>query len=685
MGLIKLTPKQSYDRWYALMCTESAEYNTWVEQCQQNKNFYFGEQYTTDEKALIQERGQYDIVINKVRKAMRGLTGMLAASIPKCKAMPVGGEPDLEKSVLASKVLQWVFQKSGDVQMYRKVVKRAAVDNIAYFHIIYSEKENCVKYVPLYFDDVIIDMNSKDPLFRDAGRIYIKKYIPVEMAKAVYGIDELGVCPANGFWEDRDDYETRTTFELYLRKMYDKTQNYVKIYECYKKLYIRQNDGSVRTKIQKETLVGFDHCFIDDSFPDAITEYPIIPVYAEDTETPYKFGEVHFLKDLQRFINKSYGVMLLNAQLSSNPKVFVKETDIPNMDFTKFKNEYAVPGSINVLTGNAGAPIVVQGQPINSAFSFMYQDAKNEMEWNTMPSAMLGQMDTSTMGQNPSSYLLDMKETVLDSYKDFASNIESACCQLGKVILQYVRAYLKAETLVRIFDQNNSMEQIILNKKQGLDLSNPQSVQVFQQQMKKNGASDEEVQQVLTQAQQDNEFASSLSYIVNSTEDFDMDIYIVPGSYSPTFEMAMLRLMMELSKNGSVDPSMVLHYAPVENRKELIERYDTIRQQQQQIESMSKALDELEKSVKTKDKQIVQQEVEMVVSSEKLKLERMANEQKLKSYIAKQMDKLLTKEKQNELAVGITKILMDEKIKAIQREAEEKKEEPKKITDLLIS
>ena len=87
------------------MCTESAEYNTWVEQCQQNKNFYFGEQYTTDEKALIQERGQYDIVINKVRKAMRGLTGMLAASLPKCKAIPVGGEPDTEKSVLASKVL----------------------------------------------------------------------------------------------------------------------------------------------------------------------------------------------------------------------------------------------------------------------------------------------------------------------------------------------------------------------------------------------------------------------------------------------------------------------------------------------------------------------------------------------------------------------------------------------------
>jgi len=57
-----------------------------------------------------------------------------------------------------------------------------------------------------------------------------------------------------------------------------------------------------------------------ETLPKNITEYPIIPIYSEDTENPYKRGEVHFIKDLQKFINKSYGVVLHNAQLMGNPK-----------------------------------------------------------------------------------------------------------------------------------------------------------------------------------------------------------------------------------------------------------------------------------------------------------------------------------------------------------------------------
>ena len=138
--------------------------------------------------------------------------------------------------------------------------------------------------------------------------------------------------------------------QILIQKVYSYDKLYVNLYECYRREFYRTEDtGEVRSKIIKDTVIGFRHSFREE-LPSPISEYPIIPVYVEDTENPYKRGEIHFLKDLQKFINKSYGVVLLNAQLMSNPKVFLRETDIPSADIEEFEDNYANPGSVSVLT-----------------------------------------------------------------------------------------------------------------------------------------------------------------------------------------------------------------------------------------------------------------------------------------------------------------------------------------------
>lgn len=664
MPLVKLQNDEAFSKWRKVMNYESAMYNTWITQCKENRQFYFGEQYTQAEKTTLAERGQYDIVINKTRKNMRGITGMMAASAPKYKIVPVGSD-DVGTAKLCNRLLDWHWQNSGGVQTFRKIIKNAAIDNICYFHVIYA-KDGLIKFVPLYYDDVVVDPNSKDPLFRDAEMIMIKKYMPFEEAKIKFGVTDLVTEMPNSYYDTRDIGEYNLTVD-FLKKIYSNDRQYVKVYECYRKIYIMQNDGTVKTTLKKEILLGYQHMY-EEVMPPDISEYPIIPVYAEDTENPYKFGEVHFLKDLQRYANKTFGVVLYNAQLMSNPKIFVRQTDIPNGDITTFENNMANPGSITVLNANAEPPIIVGGQQINTAMFTLFQHALQEIEFNTIPAMMLGQMDSNKMqSPNGGSFLLDMKESVLDAYKDFSSNIENACTQLAKVLMQYTAGYLDMPKVIKVIDENGSIQRLELNKKEGLDITNEQSVKKFMQVQKQNGMKEEQINQLLQQASQDMEFAKTLDYVLNDVKLIDVDIFVLPSSYTPTYDMAMLRLMMELVQTGAVDPSIVLKYAPVENRQELIDRYDTLKQMQQQLQQMTETIKEYESQISTKDQQITKQKVDMVVNKEQVKLDRMQAEQKLKAYLQKHSDKLQSKSAINELSVDIAKILMEEKIESIKR------------------
>jgi len=624
-----------------------------------NRSFYFGNQLTADELSDIQDRGQFPYSINKVRKAIRGISGMLAASLPKFKLVAVG-ETDNEKVALCNDLIDWVWRNSDDIQGFSRIVKRAAIDNISYFHVI-KDRRGMIKYVPLTFEDVVVDPASKDSLFRDAYRISIKKYIPVELAKALYGIQSM-VYDAPVSWMDMQSDGSSQSF---LGKMFSADKLYVLVYETYRKQYVAREDGFADIRIIKDTLVGFNDMFTE-TLPKSITEYPIIPVYVEDTENPYKLGEVHFMKGIQKFINKAYGVALYNAQLLSNPKVLIRETDVPNMDIKAFEDNFSTPGAIGVLAGNAGDPIIVQGQPLNSAFFMMYQDAVMQFEQATIPGDVVGYQ--KGFGERSSSHLLDIKESVLDSFKDFAGNIEKAVSQLGKVALQYVQAYVNQERIIKILDSDQRYKEIAVNKKQGLNMEDPQSIDRYVNMLTQKQVPEQEIERLLSAAAENKEVADNISYLINNVEDLNFDVYVIPGSYSPTYKMAMLRLMMELYEMQAVDNTAVLELAPVGNRDDLIERFSENRRLFAENENLTAKVEAIESTLAGREKELADMGIFNVVEEVRFKQEKILADTKLKAYLNKQRNKLVSKEMIDKIHDDIRDIIFKAKLSTAKAE-----------------
>jgi hypothetical protein len=661
----KLDKQAALKLYKELSSYENQQYISHQKNCASNRSFYFGDQLTVDELEDIKARGQFPYAINKVRKAVRGITGMLTASLPKFKFVAVG-DSDNSKAALCNNLLDWVWRNSDDIQGFQKVIKRATIDNIAYFHVI-RDRRGYIKYVPLTYADVVVDPNSKDSMFRDAYRIAIKKYIPVELAKVLYGIDNLQMDNPLAY---SDMINTDGT-QAFLGKIFSADRNYVLVYETYRKQYVAVDNNFAEVRIIKETLVGFEDMFTETLDP-AITEYPIIPVYAEDTENPYKLGEVYFMKAPQKFINKAYGVALYNAQLLSNPKVLVRETDIPGMDIESFEDNFSTPGAIGVLTGNAGDPIIVQGQPLNSAFFTMYQDAVHQFEQATLPSEVLGFNNSS--GRQRVSQLLDIKETVLDTFKDFASNIEKAVAQLGKVSLQYIKAYLKKETVIKINDGEDKFKQIELNKQQGLDMNNPKSVESFVKYLRSQGVSDNEIEQRLNLAMENKEYADSINYIINDINNLEYDVYVIPGSYSPTYKMAILRLMMELYEMNAVDNTAIIENAPIGNKEEMLNRFSENRRLYSENEELKAQIQSIEEVLKSREKELADLGIKNVITEAKFKQEKIIADTRLKAYLSKQRNKLISTEMINKIRDEVRDIQFAAKVEKAKAELAAKTE-----------
>jgi len=656
-----LDTKTSMDLWAKVYSYECGYWSSWVTECRENRAFYYGYQSTEAEREEIAEKGQYEIVINKIRKAIRGIVGMIAANIPQYKLLPLSNN-DYHTASIGERVIKWVWANSSGKSIMRLFVKNSAVDNVCYL-CVYQDEKNNTRVRTASFNEVLPDPSSTDPMYRDAEMIILRRDVSTEYVKLYYGItDELITkiqfeYSAPGIERDTTS-GTTISFSSFLEKVYSADRLYVRIYEMYKKVPERMQDGTVRVRIHKNTLIGFNHIY-HEVLPEKITEYPIIPGYVDKAENPYPRGEVHFVKDLQRFVNKSYGVTLLNAQLLSNPKVFMKETDIPNNDVESFQETFNVPGSINVVTANSEPPFVLQGQPLNQAFFTLYADAKQEVSWNLIPQEMIGMMNSDT-NRFSASATLEMKQTVLDSFRDFLDVIEMACAQLGKVVLQFARAYLEPNKVIRIIGE----EDLFLNKKQELNLEDEQSVQRWISYQQKRGVPEDEIASTLSAMKIDDEKKKSIEYFVNATDFDDYDVTVVPGSYTQTFEVALMRLMFELAQVGAVDPSAILKYLPVDNREELQERFDAIRTLSARVEDLQKEVDDYKGIVSKQEQAIVSERLKSATIKGTAKIDKDVAQQRIKSYLARKEHSLGSREAMNKLYLEIEKILNDVELEA---------------------
>ena len=652
--VIKLSNKQAYESWKRITAYESSNYLTWKSACEKNRQFYFGQQYTAEELEANEDKGQYTFTINETRPAINGIVGMLTANSPQYRAVPAGAE-DESMAELANKLITWVWSNSKGLSTYRKVVKRAARDNIGWFHMIYSRRDGTIKFIPMAFDDVVVDPRAKDLLFDDADWMYIPKYVPIERVRALYGLENV-VTDIPAEW---NQFYTSTESTSKIQKLLSGNKDYVKVYEGYHKEYLRLADGTYKIRILCETYLGYMNVYRY-YLPDEITHYPLIPVYSEDTENPYVQGEVTFLIEPQRFLNKTHGVALLNAQLHSDPKIFLRENDILDGDFETFSENYAKSGSVSILSSASKEnPFLIVGQPLNTAFFQLYMNTQQHFQTLSISKEMLGQMNSDQY--TSSSTLLDLRDLSLDKYKDFTANIEEALSRLGVVALQYCRAYLKESRMLKIVDGEKRVERFYINQQKGLNIEDEQSVRAFTQRQQQMGVPSSDIKMMIAAAKDDGNFLKSLTYLYNSVNNIDVDIFVVPGSFAPSYRMAMLRLMLELQRVGAADAELILEYAPIENKEKVLERLSVTRQQAAQLEQMQEEFDRMQQLVNKYQTQIIDDQIQLKVTEAGVQQDKITNTARMQQILNNNRMKQQIRELVSKGDIEMQKILLEVK------------------------
>lgn len=612
----------------------------WIKDCRENDEFELSKQWSNDEIKSNIDKGNYVLTINIVEKAMEFMIGAITSKLPEYQIFPKNSKHEYSAK-LAKKILAWVFESSRGQRKLMQFVHDGLVSNIAY--MLVAPSDDGISIYNLDYDEVIVDPQSKDPLFEDARAIFVHRCIDLADARLIYGIDDI----ETGFPEDwitnglggssalNTQLGNPTAYygqNMDIHRLFDATNNSIHVYDRYSKR--REKDdktGNVIVRIVKETLVGYNHVF-KESMPIEISKYPIIPFFYKNTKNPHKIGKMSIIKEVQRFINKMHGVILKNTLALGSPKLIVDINKVPNGDVNALKRAVADPTGVVILNpsidGQAGFQ-VTQGVPTPPAPMTLYQNAVSVIDYSTGGASMVNMSNSSA--NNPKSEGMNFVEDIVDSLRTIAMNYEDAVARLGEVILQYVKGYISEETVLYVSDAEQALEQLELNKKYKVNFSDEDSIDQFRAKATEEGMSAFEVEKVIVRGKEAIGTAEALeAYVKNDTSALDVYVKVVPGSYTSLFNTIKFRILTMLAQMGAVHPSVLLDYAPIDDLEAIKQKSGLMMNLESQLKDAMVMAEQANKAKEKAEQDLVAMKAEMAEAENKVRMDYLYKDARVK-------------------------------------------------------
>ena len=172
-----------------LFKTYSEKRETWANHAQEDREFRLGKQWTSDQKRILEERGQAPLVVNRIHPAVEAAKALITANKPQFRVSP-REDSDNQVAQAMNGLLEYIWQISEGNTMMRRVVDDYYVTGMG-AALVYVDPmmdmgkgEVCIHDVdPL---DIYIDPNSRHPFADDAENIIISRLYTKDQAKALY-------------------------------------------------------------------------------------------------------------------------------------------------------------------------------------------------------------------------------------------------------------------------------------------------------------------------------------------------------------------------------------------------------------------------------------------------------------------------------------------------------------------
>lgn len=461
----------------------------WDTHSREDLDFFLGNHFSDDEKEELAERAQPDVSFDRIAASVDQFEAMITSKPPSYSISPRESS-DSKKGHVWRALMEYTWDMSeGDMQ-FRSVARDYSILGLGYFYAYTAHNADYgrgeIKFKRLNPWRVYVDPYAKHPLFDDASAIDVLTVLTKDqlLKRMPFLRDRIDEVPTS----NREEYpasnqqNSRNTFtpaniegiDGTHREIYRVIENFTKVDVMYFRVTDAQT-GRDRVLNQAEMqqflanpqmqqavmnnmvliqptkqprvqrIVTIDNYFINKTMLD-IAHYPVIPVPNNWNETPYPYGDVRKTKDVQRFLNKMYSIIMMHAQTSANPKVMVPEGSVDDLD--EFGKTWANPNIPLEYNVERGEPHYNSPQPLSQVHTYLLQQAESYIDYQfgiwelqhgnpeAAPSTAAGTMMMEDFGQR--------------RVKAKLRQIEFSLGRLGQVIYNLVRTQFSAQKMMRI-------------------------------------------------------------------------------------------------------------------------------------------------------------------------------------------------------------------------------------------
>ena len=598
-----------YDRWVNAR-------KDWDSQAREDIDFYLGNHWSEDEAAILAERNQSSVAMDRLFSAVEQLKAILTSKPPKFSA--VGREDsDSDLANVWKIILEYVWDLSDGNETFKQVVHDYCVTGLGYFYAYvdpeadYGRGEVKFTYVDPF--RVAVDPNTRHRYFDDATGMILSTILSksqlIDLYPNLNQPDEEGNVLIDNIEGTQDD-EYPSTENKPLKQMFtpsevedlDRAEGSEKyrLLEHFSKIkipfYRMVNKENGQEKIlsyeEKEKLaqnqefqVALGKGLIDlvevmqtrikltctlgqivlyEKILNTDT-YPIVPVPNIWTNTPYPMSDVRKNKDSQRFLNKTMSLITAHAQSSAGLKLLVPTGSVA--DIAELEKDWANPNATIEYDPSYGEPHFPSPQPLSSSMYGLIQNIEHYIDLN-MGIFELQQGDASAAPRTASA-TMQIEDFGARRSKSKLRDVEGSLKRLGRVIYQLAKSHYTYEKKFRIVQPNNDITEETINMKLFDDKS------------------------------------MTLQSIENDISIGYFDINVVGNSTLPSNRYGEWAVYMEAFQAGLIDKTEALKKTDIFDKQGVLQRAGEIAQLQQALQGAQEQIKKLSGDLQTAQRETV--------------------------------------------------------------------------------
>ena len=684
-----LSDKDIVQKVHDLWRTYSKNRETWAQHAQEDKEFRLGKQWTSEQKRILESRGQAAIVVNRIHPAVEAAKAMITSNRPSFR---VAAREDSDNKVaqVMSALLSYMYDISDGRSVIREVVDDYYVMGLGYMHVYQDpmmdmgKGEVCFHSVdPL---DVYVDPNSRSRFFDDAENIIISRFFTRDQAKKIYPIYEDAIDnAASEQWSDRpetdraDDGETVFPEDVETKTQYGnfgESDEYVRGYEWYSKELVN------RYRIF-ETFSGKEDLLEEDEYKEYI-QRPAWLIEGQPVVDPQQAQKI--IMQLQQKIAQEYEAMVREysqagiapEDMPQPPEPDVKEIsykllieqqliEIANVKVTRVHHcvvigdkklysrvlpteHYPIVPFVNIHTRTpfpiSDVRMVKQMQEyINKTRSLIIAHATTstntkilvpegsvdmktfEEKWSQPGVAIPVDMDAGTpMPVQPMPLPNELYKNEIDAKNDIDH-------QLGLYEMMMGNSAVAPQTYKATISLDEFGQRKIKSKLADVEASLTRVAQVAIPLMQQLYT----MQKIFRVVQPNNamsEYAINKQIYDDKTNEVQIiqditvgkyDVIVVAGSTLPTNRFAELEFYMDAYQKGLIDREEVLKKTEVFDIEGVMERTDIIQKLQQQLQASQDQIKQLRGDIQTRDRESVNLRKRVEVEKFKSDMDKVSN------------------------------------------------------------